>query len=219
MEVDAGATFSVVVESALQLWHPPLEILPSNVTLITFSGEIIEAVGKAYVNVEYQGQHTSFKMWIASVTCMALSRLDWIQVMRLNRCEFVMVVAWSPWVNQLDQTGEKKDKFPLLFCEKDGQLKDFKAHLQLEPDPQTQIQENKRGILLREKEIGLKIPEAVCWGCHGKYNPLWLGITAMTVLKHDGPVGVCGDHTVTINPILKHEVYPLPTLVDLFTKL
>ena len=39
------------------------------------------------------------------------------------------------------------------------------------------------------------------------------------VLKQDKTVRICGDYKVTINKVIKKEIYPLPCADDLFTKL
>ena len=200
MEVGTGATFSVIGESALQLWDPPLQILPSNVTLTTFSGEIIKTIGEASVNVEYQGQNILVKLLIVPGMRTALLGHDWMQMIRLNWREFVKVKTSSPQVNQLDEIEEKRTKFPLLFREKDGRLKNFKAHLQPEPDAIPKFKKKRATKLdleyqrLRDEDIVEDVT----------YSD-WAS-PPVPVLKCDGSV-------------LKHEIYPLPAPDDLFNKL
>ena len=56
MEVDSGATFSVIGENQLSMWGSPLVLQPLPVKLRTFTSEVIIPKGEAEVKVEYGGQ-------------------------------------------------------------------------------------------------------------------------------------------------------------------
>ena len=56
IEVESGATFSVIRENQLSMWGSPLVLQPPPVKLQTFTGEVIIPKGEAEVKVEYGGQ-------------------------------------------------------------------------------------------------------------------------------------------------------------------
>ena len=132
--------------------------------------------------------------------------------------EFVKVKALSPQVNELDEIEEKWMKFPLLFREKDGRLKNFKDHLQLKPDAIPKFKKTRATSYHMRKKLDLEYQRL-----HDEdiveddtYSD-WAS-PPVPVLKRDGSVRVCGDYKVRINPVLKREIYALPTPDDLLNK-
>ena len=56
MEVDTGAALSLVSESTFRKLWPGKRLLTSRVRLCSYSGELIDVVGKLVVGVSYRSQ-------------------------------------------------------------------------------------------------------------------------------------------------------------------
>ena len=126
MEVDSGATFSVIGENQLSMWGSPLVLQPSLVKLRTFTGEVIIPKGEAEVKVEYGGQTCRLPLLVTPGKRPALLGRNWLSDLRLNWKE----LAQQHQVHQvISDTASVKDQFPSLFREEPGKLEGFKAHV------------------------------------------------------------------------------------------
>ena len=126
MEVDSGATFSVIRENQLSMWGSPLVLQPSPVKLWTFTGEVIIPKGKAEVKVEYGDQICHLPLLVTPGKGSALLGHNWLSDLRLNWKELAQQ-------HQLHQVISDA-AFPSQFREEPGKLKRFKAHKEVEPN-------------------------------------------------------------------------------------
>ena len=122
MEVDSGATFSVIGENQLSMWGSPLVLQPLPLKLRTFTGEVIIPKGEAEVTVEYGGQTCRLLLLVTPGKHPALLGHTWLSDLRLN---------WKELVKQqvIGEAASVKDQFSGLFREELGKLKGFKAHI------------------------------------------------------------------------------------------
>ena len=115
MEVDSGATFSVIGETQLSMWGQP-----SAVKLRTFTGEVIIPKGEAEVKVEYGGQTCRLPLLVTPRKRPALLGRNWLSDLRLNWKE----LAQQHQVHQvISDAASVKDQFPNLFREEPGKFK------------------------------------------------------------------------------------------------
>ena len=129
MEVDSGATFSVIGENQLSMWGSPLVLQLSAVKLQTFTGEVIIPKGEAEVKVEYGGQTCCLPLLVKPGKQL-LGR-NWLSDLRLNWKE----LAQQHQVHQvISDAASVKDQFPSLFWGEPVKLKGFKAHVEVEPN-------------------------------------------------------------------------------------
>ena len=123
MEVDSGATFSVIGENQLSMWGSPLVIQPSPVKLWTFTGEVIIPKGEAEMKVEYGGQTCRLPLLVTPGKRSALLGRNWLSDLRLN---------WKELAQQhqvISDAASGKEQFPSLGREEPGKLEGFKAHV------------------------------------------------------------------------------------------
>ena len=126
MEVDSGATFSVIRENQLSMWGSPLVLQPSLVKLQTFTGEVIIPKGEAEVKVEYGGQTGGLPLLVTPGKRPALLGRNWLSDLRLNWKE----LEQQHQVYQvISDTASVKDQFSSVFREEPGKLEGFKAHV------------------------------------------------------------------------------------------
>ena len=84
MEVDTGASTSLMSEATYgELW-PGRVLQPSQVRLQSYSKETIPAVGCCYVNLEYKGQTAKLPLLVVAGSGPTLLGRDWLGQVRLD---------------------------------------------------------------------------------------------------------------------------------------
>jgi len=110
-------------------------------------------------------------------------------------------------------------KYPKLFKEGYGKINNFKATVALQPDV-TPVYRKARPVpyaLKQQVEVGLDRLEQQ--GIIKKAERSSWAAPIVVVPKADKSICICGDYKVSINPWVRTEGYPLPTVQDLFTSL
>ena len=208
IEVDSGATFSVIGENQLSMWGSPLVLQLSPVKLQTFTGEVIIPKGEAEVKVEYGGQTCRLPLLVTPGKQPALLGRNWLSDLRLN---------WKDLV--IGDAASMKDQFPGLFPEEPGKLKGFKGHMEVEPNASPIYIKPCLVLYYMQSKLDAEYKHLQETGIVEPVRYARWASPAVPILKRDGSVWVCGDYKVTVNKSLWKEVYALPTPDDLFTKL
>ena len=213
MEVDTGASMTLMSESTFgELW-PGRSLSTSEVRLQSYSQEPIPVVGCCYVNLDYNGQ-TAVNVPLIVVegsgpsllgrNWLSLIRLDWKQIHHVHSNSLQAVL----------------DRHPAVFQEGLGTMKGFKARIHVEPNatprfiparsvPYALRDKVDRELTRLQEEGTLEPVEVSEWAA-----PI------VPVLKSDKQnVRICGDFRLTVNPISKLDRYPIPRVEDLFAKL
>ena len=85
MELDTGASLSVISEMTYQIWDgrgPPLQ--PTDVRLKTYTGETLQVKGKINVHVQYEGQEEALSLLVVAGAGPSLLGRDWLHKIKLN---------------------------------------------------------------------------------------------------------------------------------------
>ena len=216
MEVDTGATASLISEATLKsLWpegnSPPLQ--ESVVKLRTYTGEKLEVLGSLKVTVQLGTQLEELGILVVPGSGPSLLGRDWMQRIRLD---------WHA-LNRVQADGDSLQamlsRHDTVFCDELGQLKDATAKVYVDPDaPPRLCKARAVPYALRpkvEKELE-RLQQA------GVIEPVqfaeWVA-PIVPVLKKDGSVRICGDYKVTVNCASKLDVFPLPRIDDIFASL
>ena len=216
MEVDTGASVSLISEVTLKkTWTDKTPKLgPTNVTLRSYSGEVIKALGELNVAVEYGGQKRRLSLLVVTGNGPSLLGRDWLKQLKLNWGELFHLNCAATLTLQgvLQRHGE-------VFKEGLGKIKGMEVKIHLEPGAQPQFfQPRIVPLALRarvEKELERLAEEKVI-------EPVQFSEWAapiVPVFKENGSVRICGDYKVTVNRFAKTEKYPLPRIEDLFAAL
>ena len=84
MEVDTGATMSLMSQTVLQGLRPGRGLAPSQVRLRAYTKEHIPVVGCGNVNVEYNGQSAQLPLLVVGGSGPTLLGRDWLSQIRLD---------------------------------------------------------------------------------------------------------------------------------------
>ena len=131
MELDMGASFSVMGDSTLKaLLGDSVSITPSDVTLRTYTGEVLPVLGQVDVTVAYESQVFSLPLVIIRGSGVTLFGRSWLEHIQLD---------WSKIHSLREGTSGLQlllDKHQLLFREELGTLKGMEATIHVPPNVQ-----------------------------------------------------------------------------------
>ena len=212
MEVDTGASLSLMAESTFKRLWPGRSLQTSQVRLQTYLKEPIPVMGCCYVNTDYNGQTSKLPLVIVGGSGPSLLGRDWLQKIQLDWKQINSVYTAS-----LQAVPAKHSS---VFQDGLGTLRDFKAKIYVNQDAPPRFNPARSvPYALRdkvEKEL-LQLQE------EGTLEPVEFAEWAapiVAVLKRDRTsVRICGDFSVTVNPVSRLDRYPIPKIEDLFAKL
>ena len=84
MEIDTGASLTLVSERTFQEYWPSMALSPTGVKLHSYSGESVPVVGTAQVNVKYQGQVATLPLIVVKGEGPSLLGRNWLGEVKLN---------------------------------------------------------------------------------------------------------------------------------------
>ena len=215
MEVDTGASLSIVSEhtyNELSLVLGPLT--PSNVNLVTYTGEKLKVLGSLNVQVQYNSQCLNLPLLVVQGTGPSLLGRSWLERIKFNWYEIHHLHA--PITSELDKV---LNKHTILFREELGLLEETTASILIEPQSQPRY--------FKARPVPYAVSDKVeaelqCLQALKVITPVTYSAWAapiIPVVKADGSIRICGDYKVTINRALILDTYPLPRVEDLFSAL
>lgn len=192
MEVDTGASFSVVSKSTFDQMLLSLELKPTSVCLKTFTGEnlpVLDNLLPMYVTIHKNSLLT---------------------IVAGHDGPSLLYVILSMPKSKLSQVF---DQYSQVFC------KGFKAKLFVVDKVQPifckarPVPYQIRPLVkkLKKKLIGQHIIEPVVFS-------EWAA-PIVTVMKSDKTIRICGDFKLTVNKVPALDRYPIPKVEDLFSTL
>ena len=213
MEVDTGASMSLLSLATFQGLWPGRSLSPTDVRLQSYSKELIPVVGCCYVNIVYNGQTTSkIPLVIVEGSGPSLLGRDWLSLIKLDWKQICQVYTHS--------LQSLLERYSNVFQEGLGTLKGFEAKIYVDPEATPRFHRARSvPYALRDKvEQELKRLQD-----EGILEPVEISEWAapiVPVLKRDkNSVRICGDFRLTVNPVSKLDKYPIPRVEDLFASL
>ena len=211
MEVDTGASFSVVSKNTYEKFFSSRTLQRSTVKLKTYTGETLPVVGQITANVQYRNQDLNLLLIIAGNDGPSLLGRNWIHLLRLD---------WSSvlYINN-HSLPELVEEYSAVFYEGLGTLKGFKAKLYVNQDAPIFCKARPVPYAIRTQvETELQKLQQL-----GIIDPIPFSEWAapiVPVLKADKKsIRICGDFKQTINRVSELDRYPIPKVEDLFATL
>ena len=211
MQVDTGAAVSIIPDTVYSKLLTR-QCLTETRPLRSYSGEKLDLLGELQVSVKYGSQVLTLPLVVVKGNKTPLLGRNWLDHIKLNWSEIFAVQDTDPVKSLIN-------KYNKLFEEGNGTIHNMKAHIALQenvkpvyrkarPVPHALKQPLEEQLDSLEKQGILKKVEHSSWA-----TPVVL------VPKPDKTIRLCGDYKVSINPWVKTEGYPLPTVQDLFSTL
>ncbi|XP_057298423.1 uncharacterized protein K02A2.6-like [Hydractinia symbiolongicarpus] len=214
MEVDTGASMSVISEKTLRKCIPELTIQPSNLKLKTFTGEIITPLGSAAVNVEHQKQKYTLSLTIVPGESPSLLGRDWLKVIKLDWPSLFQVKHSSN--TNLQQI---LVQHAAVFTESMGLLKDFRVHIHVDSSVAPKFCKARPVPYALKDRIDTELDRLVQDGIYEPVEYSRWAAPIVPVKKEDGTIRICGDYKQTINQAAPCDSYPIPRTEDLFASM
>ena len=212
MEIDTGASVSLVSEKTFERLWPGKLLRKTNIKLRTYSNEEIEVVGEADVDVKQQGRVYSLSLVVVKQegpsligrSWMQVIKLDWQQIHAVKQSDLKSILDTHEAVFR-DELGTLKGTSAKIYVDKDATPRFCKARVV--PYAMRKIVEDE---LDRLQQAGIIEPiQFAEWAA-----PI------VPVMKADkSSMRICGDYKVTVNRAAKLDRYPIPKIEDLFATL
>ena len=204
MELDTGASVTVIPE---EMWEKELGSVPlveSSVTLKSYSGHAIPEVGETTVHVQYQTQQVNLPIVVTKGKGLALMGRDWLSKLKLDWHQISNIQQANPPKPKLEDIVQQ---FPKLFDGKLGTIKGFTAELKVKENaPPQYFKPRTVPFALRDK-VEAEIQRLEKEGVLRKVESSDWATPILPVLKPDGTVRICGDFKVTLNQYLDVPEY------------
>lgn len=210
MELDTGASVSLISEKIWKETFPESELVKSDVLLKTYTGEKLHVLGEMQAQVVYNKQQKCLPLLVVSGSGPSLWGRNWLTEIRLN---------WR-FIKQISKGFEPLvDKYSEIFRNELGTLKSIKVKLVVPENTPAKFFKPQPVLYAIHGAIERDLERLENLGVIEKTNYSDWAAPIVAVPKADGTMRICGDYKVTINPVLQVDQYPVPKAEDLFATL
>ena len=213
MEIDTGASVSIISSATYNDTFQDKALQPSTVKLKTYSGKELRNLGAISVKVRHHSQEMDLPLLVVEGNGPSLLGRNWLEKLNIDWQSIHVIKTGGPEAEILCK------EFSDVFKPGLGTLQGFKATIQVDKEA-SPVFCKARSVPyamtpLVEKELDRLQQEGVI-------APIAFSDWAapiVPVLKGDKSVRICGDFKMTVNKVSKLDRYPIPKIEDLFAKL
>ena len=212
MEIDTGASVSVVSKKTYELLFKKRELRKSSIRLSTYGGEPLSVLGEIVVDVCHGKKSANLPLLVIDKSGPSLLGRNWLSCFELD---------WKAIYTMNDSAlGRLLDRYQAVFAPGLGTLRGFNATIHIDPDATPRFcQARSVPFSMRalvERELDRLVDEGIV-------EPVTFSEWAapiVPVLKADkASVRICGDFKLTVNRVARLDRYPIPKISDLFARL
>ena len=213
LEIDTGATRTVLNEETYNKLRDKLELKNSKAILSTYTGEKIPVSGEVLIPVKYQNQlHNLSAMVVKSPGPNLLGR-DWLQVIKLNWNSIFNIQEGNPQLQKI------LDAHKDVFGEGLGTLKGTEAKIYVDPSAPPKFMKARPVPYALKAKVEKELDRLQSEGIISPVVFTEWAAPIVPVVKQDGSVRICGDYKCTVNQVSKLDNYPIPKTEDLLATL
>ena len=212
MEIDTGASMSIMSEDTYRKIWPTRKLEVSNVKLQTYSKEPLPVVGAQNVQVYYEGQSASLPLIVVKGDGPTLLGRNWLGTIRIDWCK----IHYTPSAGLQNLL----EKYDTVFQDKLGSFKGRQAKIEVDPDPIPHFCKARTLPYSMRAKVEEEIDRLVSEGILEPVEYADWAAPVVAVLKSDRKsIRLCGDFRMTVNPVAKLHRHPIPRVEDLFATL
>ncbi len=212
MEVDTGASVSVISTTTQAKYFPKGILDKTSAILTAYTGDQIPVVGVMKVEVSYGEQRAKLSLYVVEGQGPSLMGRDWIRSIRLDWRSIGMASLSS-------KTEALLERYVEVFEEGLGPMNTFEASLSVKPGCKPRFHKARPVPFALKPAIERELDRLEEAGIIQKVAHSQWAAPIVPVPKGDGKIRLCGDYKVTVNPELDIDQYPLPKPDELFAKL
>jgi len=209
MEVDTGASLTVISENTFKQFEKPLQ--QATLRLLTYTKEQIPVLGSCLVLVSHNGKTFTLPVIVVPGNGPNLLGRDWLTHLKLD---------WRTIFSTTQTTvSHILNEFNEVFDDNLGELKGFTAKLQVDPQARPVFCKPRQVPLMMKQKIDIELTRLERDGIIQPVQFSNWAAPVVPVVKPDGSLRLCGDYKITINKAVLTETYPLPKIDELFSVL
>lgn len=207
MEVDTGASLSIMTETEFRKSWPKVTVRQSEVPLKTYTGEPLAIVGMATVNVQYKNQRNKVKLCIVKGNGPSLFGRDWLTKFRLDWPSLINNINNRPLEAILAAHSE-------VFRDQLGTLKGTSAKINVDPTVQPIYCKARSVPYAMKEKVNTELDRLQAEGIIEPVQYADWAAPIVPILKSDKvSVRICGDYKLTVNKASRVDNYPIPKLL------
>ncbi|XP_037572404.1 uncharacterized protein K02A2.6-like [Dermacentor silvarum] len=214
MELDTGASVSVMAGKVFKPTFPDVSVEASGVMLHSYSGQLSQVQGQARISVRFGDREATLALYLTKGSSPTLLGRNWIHALGVLLPEYQGAV-----VHVVKDVPSLLSDFKSLFQPGVGTFAGTTASIY--------VPEGARPRFFKPRPLPFALKDGVTQELQrlqreGILVPVKTSEWAapiVPVLKRDGSVRNCGDFKVTINPVATVEKYPPPRIEVLWSAL
>ncbi|XP_058444176.1 uncharacterized protein K02A2.6-like [Malaya genurostris] len=221
-EVDTGAPVTIVSREDKKKYFAADKLLPSDLELVSFCNTRINIDGMLNVRAEYCDKVYSLPIYVSNVKKHPLLGRQWMREMQINLNNIayagVHTVCAAAVLPSVTPAAVKSlvERYANLYDPSIGRIHGLSAKLVLKS--------NTNPVYIKARPVPFSIRSAVedeldyleQNGVLQKVNHSAWATPIVPVMKSNNKVRLCGDYKISVNPNLKVDDHPLPTIEELF---
>lgn len=214
MQIDTGASVSIVPESVFVKYWPDLALESCRIRLRTYGGVPLQTVGRVKVPVEHHGQAVTLPLVVVRTPqkCeTVLMGRDWLEALKLD---WLSVCGFS-----VDKVAQLVEKFLEVFEPELGLIKGTPVKLLLKEGSTPVFCKHRAVPFAMRDGVSKELQALVGAGVLLPVQRSDWATPLVVVYKPNGEVRICGDYKMTVNQSLRTDHYPLPVMKDIFATL
>ena len=212
MELDTGASLSIISESVYKMLPSQPLLEPCSAKLRTYTGEAIKVLGSVSVTVRHNSQQRCLPLLVVAGEGPSLVGRNWLGHMNID---------WHSvcYVQPLTEIEQLLTKHKEVFKESLGTVVGMTVKLHLKPDVSPKFCKARPMPFSVKRKVETELQRLEAEGVISPVRFADWATPIVPVAKRDGSVRICGDYKITLNQALEPEVYPLPKIEELFAAL
>ena len=212
MELDTGASLSIMSESTFRRHWPDKPLQPTRRQLRTYTGEIIQVLGTVQVHVRHGANSADLPLMVVGMDGPSLLGRNWLNSLQLD---------WSQLHRLHDGALEEVlRRHSQVFRDELGTLQGFRAKIHVDPNAVPHFCRARPVPYSMRPLVEVELEKLVKQGVIEPVTFADWAAPIVPVLKDDKKsVRICGDFSLTVNKASRLDCYPIPRVEDLFAKL
>ena len=207
MELDTGASVSIMSEEAWRKRFPTAPLEESQIKLRTYTGEALDIIGQTNVQVTYQDQIANLPLQIIKGKGPSLFGRNWLRNIKLN---------WGSIKKVSCDLDNVLAKHKSIFNDELGTMQGTKAKLFVKPDSKPKFCKPRPVPHALKGAIEQELNRLESMGVIKKVRYSEWAAPIVPVVKPDNSIRVFGDYKVTVTSVLEVDQHPLPNPEELF---